>query len=134
MPNTFIHPEGILPDVVHGYTSVVVSTGTMMLHCAGQVSMDADLNIVGDNLADQMAQCFKALGIALAAGGATPADVVRGWIYIVDYDVGIVQTVIEQTDAFSGPGEPPPSTLLGVQSLALPGLMVEIEATAVIDG
>jgi hypothetical protein len=25
MPNTFIHPEGILPDVVHGYTSVVVS-------------------------------------------------------------------------------------------------------------
>ena len=133
MPNAFIHPEGILPDVVHGYTSVVVSTGTKMVHCAGQVSMDAELNIVGDNLADQIAQCFKALGIALVAGGATPADVVRGRIYIVDYNVGMVATVIEQTAAFYGPGEPPPSTLLGVQSLALPGLMVEIEATAVVD-
>jgi enamine deaminase RidA (YjgF/YER057c/UK114 family) len=133
MPNTFIHPENILPDVVHGYTSVVVSTGNKMVHCAGQVSMDAELNIVGDNLAEQMAQCFKALGIALAAGGATPADVVRGRIYIVDYNVEMVPTVIEQTAAFYGPGEPPPSTLLGVQSLALPGLMVEIEATAVLD-
>lgn len=133
MPNTFIHPEGILPDVVHGYTSVVVSTGKKMVHCAGQVSMDADLNIVGTTLAEQMDQSFKALGIALAAGGATPADVVRGRIYIVDYNVGMVPTVIEKTAQFYDPGEPPPSTLLGVQSLALPGLLVEIEVTAVLD-
>jgi enamine deaminase RidA (YjgF/YER057c/UK114 family) len=59
--------------------------------------------------------------------------VVRGRIYIVDYNADMVRTVIEQTAAFYRPGEPPPSTLLGVQSLALPGLMVEIEATAVLD-
>ena len=133
MPNKFIHPEGILPDVIHGYTSVVVSTGKKMVHCAGQVPMDADLNLVGDTLAEQMDQSFKAIGIALAAGGATPADVVRGRIYIVDYNADMVPTVIEKTAAFYAPGEPPPSTLIGVQSLALPGIMVEIEVTAVLD-
>ena len=133
MPNKFIHPDNILPDVIHGYTSVVVSTGNKMVHCAWQVPMDADLNLVGDTLDEQMDQSFKAIGIALAAGGATPADVVRGRIYIVDYNADMIPTVLEKTAAFYAPGEPPPSTLIGVQSLALPGIMVEIEVTAVLD-
>ena len=133
MPNKFIHPDNILPDVIHGYTSVVVSTGNKMVHCAGQVPMDADLNLVGDTLDEQMDQSFKAIGIALAAGGATPADVVRGRIYIVDYNADMIPTVLEKTAAFYAPGEPPPSTLIGVQALALPGIMVEIEVTAVLD-
>jgi enamine deaminase RidA (YjgF/YER057c/UK114 family) len=95
--------------------------------------MDADLNLVGDTLDEQMDQSFKAIGIALAAGGATPADVVRGRIYIVDYNAHMIPTVLEKTAAFYAPGEPPPSTLIGVQSLALPGIMVEIEVTAVLD-
>ena len=134
MANEFKHPDGLMADVQYGFTHCGVATGSKTVYAGGQVAWDADENLVGGNdLGAQLEQCFKNVAIALAAGGATPADVVRQHVYLVDHTPDDVGAIVEKTNAFYAPGEPPPSTLVGVARLALPDFLCEVEATAVID-
>ena len=87
----------------------------------------------GQDLGLQMQQSFKNCGIALAAGGATPADVVRQCIYLVNQSAPNIDTIVARTAEFYAPGELPPSTLIGIQALAFPEFLVEIGVTAIID-
>ncbi len=77
-----------------------------------------------------MEAAFENVRLALEAGGASLADVVRTHIYIVDYKPEYVEIVGQVNAAVFGNERPPASTLLGVQALALPEFLVEIEATA----
>lgn len=134
MPNEFKHPDGLMADVKYGFTHCAIAAGSKTVYAGGQVAWDADENLVGENdLAAQLEQCLKNSAIALAAGGATPADVVRQTVYVVDHTPEDVGAIVEKTNAFYAPGDPPPSTLVGVARLALPGFLCEVEATAVID-
>jgi enamine deaminase RidA (YjgF/YER057c/UK114 family) len=64
----------------------------------------------------------------LAAGGMTPADVVRVNIYTTDVDacLGVLGPAVQRVLGTQLPA----STLLGVQRLAFPELLVEIEVVA----
>src|SRR5882762_3730097 len=66
---------------------VVVRTGTTRtIYVSGQVSVDAGNNVVGrGDLGRQTGVALENLSKALAAAGATPADVVRLGIYVKDY-------------------------------------------------
>jgi enamine deaminase RidA (YjgF/YER057c/UK114 family) len=134
MPNQFLHPKGLMPDVKFGFTHVAVSTGRKTIEVAGQVAWDADMKLVGGNdLGKQMEQSFRCIETALKAAGATKGDITRMRVYIANYEAEEAPIVGEVTNRFFAPGEPPPSTLIGVQSLALPEFRCEIEATAVIN-
>ena len=77
--------SGLPPSTA--FSQVVVSTGTKIIHCAGQTAWDKDMNIVGgDDLEQQTAQALENIKSALAAAGATMQDVVRLDVYVVDYD------------------------------------------------
>ena len=134
MANQHIQPDELWPSAQYGFSQVVVSTGTKIIHCAGQTAWDKDMNLVGgDDLEKQMVQSLQNVKTALAAGGATLQDVVRLDIYVVDYNADKIPAVGAALGRFFDPDHLPANTLLGIQALALPEFLVEVTATAVVD-
>ena len=134
MANQHIQPDELWPSAQYGFSQVVVSTGTKIIHCAGQTAWDKDMNLVGGNdLEKQMGQSLQNVKTALAAGGATLQDVVRLDIYVVDYSADKIPAVGAALGRFFDPDHLPANTLLGIQALALPEFLVEVTATAVVD-
>ena len=125
-------PTGLFKPAA--YTQVIVTGGRRMVFIAGQVSIDAEGRLVAPgDLAGQVKQVFANLRTALEGAGATPADVTKITIYIVDYKPELRPLLGEARAAVFGPATLPASTLVGVQALAEPGYLIEVEAIAVID-
>lgn len=117
-----------------GFSQVVVASGRRTVHTAGQVSIDEAGALVGGNdLSAQTTQAMRNLGLALAAAGATFADVVKITTYVVDYRPEHRVIIGKARAPFFAADARPASTLVGVAALALPEWLVEIEAVAVID-
>ena len=135
MTITLVNPEG-LPKV-DLYRQVAVATGSRLVFIAGQVARDADGNKVGEgDLAAQAEQCYLNIGTALAEVGGSFDDVVKLTVYIVDWTPDKMPLFMEgATRAFAklGVSPVPPLTGIGVAALAEPDLLLEIEATAVLD-
>jgi reactive intermediate/imine deaminase len=113
-----------------GYSHVVEVTGGRTLYVSGQIALDRDGNVVGPDFAAQTLQVFENLKDALAAGGATFADVVKLTVFLTDAEQ--IQTYRQIRDRYIT-GSPPASTLVQVVRLARPELMIEIEAIAVVE-
>ncbi len=132
MEKKFINPPTLLQP--RGYTHVVtVDGGGKMVFVSGQVAVDRDGKLVGaGDLKAQIRQAAENLKLALAAAGATAADVVKTNTYIVNYKQSDYSALREARAALFPEGtNPPASTLVGVTALAVEGLMVEMEAIAV---
>jgi enamine deaminase RidA (YjgF/YER057c/UK114 family) len=132
MSKTFVqHPAGLAKP--RGYSHAVRARGTQV-HIAGQVAFDAEGRVVGvGNLRAQAEQALHNLRLALDAAGARVDDLVKTTIYIVNYKPTDREAIAEVRSRFYGDRPPPASTLVGVQALVVPELMIEIEAIAVID-
>jgi enamine deaminase RidA (YjgF/YER057c/UK114 family) len=125
-------PEGLLHNP--GFSQVVAASGKRTIYTAGQVSIDERGALVGPgDLAAQTAQVMRNVGLALAAAGASYADVVKITTYVVNYEPEDRAIVGMARAPFFANGTPPASTLVGVAALALPEWLVEIEAIAVVD-
>jgi enamine deaminase RidA (YjgF/YER057c/UK114 family) len=99
---------------------------------AGQVALDDAGQLVGPNDPQAQArQVFANLGRALAAAGASFADVIKLNYYVTD--VTMLPAVRTIRDEYVDTARPPASTAVQVSALAMPGLMIEIEAWAVCD-
>ncbi|HEY8352754.1 MAG TPA: Rid family hydrolase [Sphingomonadales bacterium] len=134
MPRQAINPASMYESVPFGFSHAVKRSGRTTIHCAGQTAWDKDRNIVGLNdLAAQTAQVLENLKTVLAEAGATPADVVRMRTYVVNHSPDKLEVICSAISKFYGDVPPAPNTLIGVQALALPEFLIEIEATAVID-
>ena len=114
-----------------GYTHIVEVTGpAKTVYIAGQVARDSDGNIVGaGDMKAQAEQVFKNLEAALAAAGATFADVVKMNIYVTDMDDAPSMRKVRAR--YFGETSPA-STLVQVVHLARPEFMLEIEVIAVV--
>lgn len=69
---------------------------------------------------------------ALEAAGASPSDLVNVRTYVVDHDAEKLAIFLRVRDEILAADPPPASTLVGVERLALPELLIEAEAVAVI--
>ncbi len=117
-----------------GYSHIIETTGSRTVTIAGQVAIDADGNLVGEgDFAAQVAKSFENLRAALEAVGATPADLVKTTSYVVGLSPERTAAMRSTRDEFYAGVAPPTSTLIGVTALALPQLLFEIDATAVLD-
>jgi enamine deaminase RidA (YjgF/YER057c/UK114 family) len=125
-----IDPEGLArPET---YTHVVVAEGSRLVFVAGQVAEDEDGHVVGhDDFPTQARQAFSNLGRALAGAGARPDQVARLGIFVVALHEDRLPAIETARVALFGDHKPV-DTLLGVETLAHPGCLVEIEAIAVI--
>lgn len=131
MEKKFINPPEISKP--RGYTHVVTAQGGTTIYVAGQVAFDANGNMVGKG--DLRAQAEKAaenLVAALKAAGATPADVVKANTYVVNFKQDDLRIIRDVRARVFPADNPPASTLVGVQALAVEGLLIEMEAIAVV--
>jgi enamine deaminase RidA (YjgF/YER057c/UK114 family) len=135
MAITLVNPEG-LPKV-DTHRQVSIATGSKLVFLAGQVAWDADGGTVGvGDLAAQVEQCYLNIGTALAEVGGSFDDVAKLTVYIVDFTpdkLPLLGEGITRAAAKLGLTPVPPITGLGISALAAPDLLVEVEATAVID-
>jgi enamine deaminase RidA (YjgF/YER057c/UK114 family) len=113
------------------YHQVAVATGTRLVFVAGQVSEDVHGDLVGEgDFARQARTAFANVGRALAAAGARPDQVARITIYVVAHRAELIPLISKARDAVFGDHRPA-DTLLGVETLAEPGYLIEVEAIAV---
>ena len=108
---------------------IEVSNANRVLYCAGQASVD-DMGkpVHAGDMRKQIEQAFRNLETVLKAAGFNLANVVRLNYYTTDVD-GFLRASDVVANCLST--SQPPGTLLGISKLAFPGLMIEIEATAV---
>ncbi|WP_336208665.1 RidA family protein [Nonomuraea sp. LPB2021202275-12-8] len=135
MTVTLVNPDGLpKPDV---YRQMSIATGSKLVFLAGQVARDAEGGRVGEgDLAAQVEQSYLNIATALAAAGGSFDDVAKLTIYIVDWTpdkLPLLGEGVARAAAALGVDPVKPITLLGVAALGEPDLLVEVEATAVID-
>lgn len=128
-----INPPDLYESVPFGFSHAVLQTGGRTLHLAGQTAWNAQRELVGaGDLVAQTRQALANLRRVLAAVGARPKDVVRLRTYVVNHSPDKLGPVCAEIAAFYEGADPAPNTFLGVQALALPEFLIEIEATAVV--
>lgn len=129
-----INPQTLYNSVQFGFSHAARQRGGSTLHLAGQVAWDKDGKLVGSgDLGAQTRQALANLRAVLAEVGATPADVVRLRTYIVRHTPEKLAPVLAEIGQFYAGTVPAPNTLIGVEALALPEFLIEIEATAATD-
>jgi 2-iminobutanoate/2-iminopropanoate deaminase len=123
----YINPSGLTRP--SGYTHVVVSSDGRTVYIAGQVAFDSVGQVVGlGDFRAQAAQVFSNLGRALASVGATFGDVMKTTTYITDVrNLGMLR---EARARYFDSARAPANTLITVNALARPELLLEIEAVA----
>jgi enamine deaminase RidA (YjgF/YER057c/UK114 family) len=128
------HRELVNPPELHpapGFSHVAIASGTKVVHFAGQVALAPDFALVGgDDLYEQTRAAMENLKLAMDAAGVMWDDIVRRTIYTLhptEYE-----TITRAIDAVTGGADHPAQTILGVTGLAVPGLLIEIECTAVV--
>ena len=125
----FRAPDGLAPGP--GYSHAVTGRGRWVA-TAGQVALDDAGQLVGpDDPQAQARQVFANLSRALAAAGASFADVIKLNYYVTD--ITMLPAVRTIRDEYVDIARPPASTAIQVAALAMPGLMIEIEAWAICD-
>jgi enamine deaminase RidA (YjgF/YER057c/UK114 family) len=130
MPHTIVNPEGLHDPTHFGYSHTArIPAGTELVLVAGQYGSAADGNLVSADFAEQVRQAFRNLGVALAAHGLDLSHVVQLRTYVVQPDFDRLGVVGQAVQAGCG-GVPPTQTLLGVSSLAMPGMLFEVDALA----
>jgi enamine deaminase RidA (YjgF/YER057c/UK114 family) len=113
-----------------GYSYAIKKTGTP-LFISGQVGIDNAGRIVGDgDAAAQTEQVFRNLRTVVQAAGGTMDDIVKLTIFVTD--PAYRSAVVAGRQNHFKEGEYPASTYLVVSALAVPQLLVEIEAVAMI--
>lgn len=115
-----------------GYSqAVAVRHATETLYCAGQTSVDTDgLPVHEGDIGAQIAKALDNVETVLSEAGLGWDNVVRLNMYTTDIDgflanYGVLSSRLASTESA------PSSTLIGVQRLAFPELLVELEATAI---
>ena len=109
----------------------LVSGHTRTLYCSGQTATNADGKPEHDgDLPAQLALSLDNLEAVLTEAGMTLANLVRLNVYTTDIDqlfphYGVLASRL------AAAGVAPVTTMLGVTRLAIPGQLVELEATAV---
>lgn len=125
-----MNPAGVAPPIRPYYSNCVkVAAGSSLLFLSGQVGIDPAGRIVGPDAASQTKQAIENLRVMLAANGATLDDVVRVTVYVTDMR-HFEEIAAVRLQAF--PKNGPSSTIIEVRALALPELLIEIDAVAVI--
>lgn len=124
-----IRVEGLVPAISH-YTDAVRFGD--LLFISGVTALDENTQIVGKgDIVVQARYIFESLKKILDAAGATFADILKVTVLMIDVnDKDKIRPVRAEYfgDAL------PASTLIGVKALALPDILLEIEAVVGLPG
>ena len=111
--------------------ALVVPGGSRLVLVGGQNSVDEKGELVPGDLGAQTTQALHNLKLCLDAAGARLDALVQVTIYIAG-DIDIMPGFQSWMKFAGQPTNPPIVTVLKVLALGRPGVVVEIEATAVL--
>jgi enamine deaminase RidA (YjgF/YER057c/UK114 family) len=117
-----------------GYSNLVKTTGGTTLFAAGQGAFDPQGNLIGEgDVCRQYEQILHNIQEVMAVGGAKMTDIVRMTIYCIDRDAFLAKgrECSQIFKRYFG-DHYPASTLVEIKKLFNDGMLIEIEATAVI--
>ena len=120
------------PQPIGAYSQAVRVKAGELVFLAGQVGLDADGNLAGEDVESQTRQVFANLGKVLEAVGASFSNVVEFTTYLVGKE-SIQPFIQTRTEVFPGifpDGDYPPNTLLVIDGLVRPEFLVEVKAVA----
>jgi enamine deaminase RidA (YjgF/YER057c/UK114 family) len=101
------------------------------LYCSGQTATNRDGEPQHDgDMAAQVALSLDNVEAVLGQAGMSLADLVRLTVYTTDVDL-LLQHYGVLASRLGAAGAAPTTSMLGVTRLAIPGQLVELEATAV---
>jgi enamine deaminase RidA (YjgF/YER057c/UK114 family) len=132
MPVNLIRSDSLYAGVPYAYAAA--SPPGSLIFTAGACPLDDNGQVLG--LGDVRAQASLAvanLATALAAAGATFADVLKTTVFVASNQQADLVAAWEVVEAAFGEHDAP-STLLGVTVLGYNDQLVEIEAVAAIAG
>lgn len=129
-------PEGLMQPTP--YHHVAVATGTRHVHVSGQIARKADGSPVAPgDLAGQVVHALRNTHTALTSAGADFGDVVRLTFYVTGWSPDQIDAFMAGIHAVAEeiglPLPMPPASLIGVDYLFEADVLVEVEATAVLD-
>jgi enamine deaminase RidA (YjgF/YER057c/UK114 family) len=129
MVTRHVNPEGMHRSPAFSQ-AVVVEQPAKTIYIGGQNGVDADGKVVGPTVAEQSLQAFRNLATILESEGASLANIVHWRIATVEgqsFDEGVAafQQVWNRAD-------PPPAITVQVVAALGPGVLVEIDAVAVV--
>ena len=126
----FLVPAGVGEQMRDNYHySQGVQVGDM-IYVTGQGGWDESFSI-SDDVHEQIGRAFANIATVLAEAGASWDNVIDITSYHVDLDESVLPTMVEQLRSYC-PSHQPLWTVIGVASLALPAMKVEITANAVL--
>ncbi|PUB23531.1 enamine deaminase RidA (YjgF/YER057c/UK114 family) [Promicromonospora sp. AC04] len=125
-----LRPDGLVSSPAFSHVAIV-PPGATTIYVGGQNAVDADGSIIGvDDVAVQSARALENAGTALAAAGATFADVVQWTVLFVDgVDLAAAYGAIAPMLASD---EPPLVLGARVAGLGVPGALIEVSAIAAV--
>jgi 2-iminobutanoate/2-iminopropanoate deaminase len=113
-------------SIYHHY--IRVDNPQSLIFLSGQLSRDADGKLVGaGDMMEQTRQCIRNMRIVLEAAGGTLDDIVSIVVYTTDVRQ-FKEIVAARTEFFVA--KLPTSTIVEVNHLADPGLLIEFQAIA----
>ena len=130
MDITRLQPAGLVVSPAFSHVAVVPA-GATTIYVGGQNGVDETGAVVSDDVAAQSIRAVDNASIALAAAGASLADVVQ-WTVLIDAgaDLGAAYGAIAPRLATGG--APPLVTAALVAGLGVPGALIEISAVAAV--
>ncbi|MEP7222932.1 MAG: Rid family hydrolase [Novosphingobium sp.] len=134
-PFTRIAPPGLADSQkLWNYSqAIVINPGTKLVEVAGTTGDDKDGNIVNPtDFAAQVDRTFANLETSLKAAHASGKDVVRVRLYVVGLDGEKHWPALNAAMRRHFGDQGPTSTMVGVQALAMPDILFEMDATAAI--
>jgi len=132
MKRQYLNPKEMSTPRFYSHAVTVEGTGKLV-YVSGQVSWDAAGNVVGKgDMRAQSEQVFKNVAAALKAAGAGWGEVIKMNGYMVGMNAERVGAYREVRQRFLKEGALPASTLVGVEALVHPDLLLEVEVIAAI--
>lgn len=120
-----LEPARDFESPMHSQGVAVSSPGTLVF-VSGQVGVRPD-GSVGEGAAEQSRIAFDNIARVLAEGGLSTADIASLRVHVTSHDD--IEAFVQAAEAHLG-SHRPASTLLVVEHLAAPALLVQIEAVA----
>ena len=128
MDITFLQPAGLVASPAFSHVAIVPA-GATTIFVGGQNGVDDTGAIVSSDIAEQSARAIDNAAVALAAAGASLADVVQWSVLIAaDGDLGAAYGAI--APKLARDGAPPLVTAARVAGLGVPGALIEASAIA----
>jgi len=130
MEITRLQPAGLVVSPAFSHVAVVPA-GATTIYVGGQNGVDETGTVVSDDVAEQSVRAIDNAEVALAAAGATLADVVQ-WTVLLHADADLNAAYAAVGPKLGGDGPPPLVTAALVAGLGVPGALVEVSAIAAV--